>query len=85
MEASGIRFILHGSRTDEITIWNLSDLHWGARALGGNFRQLPENLRSRCNHVRRTERLPASEFRRSLGPYQAGDKRDGGGNLTESP
>ena len=32
MEAAGKRWIVHGSRTDEFTIWNLSDLHWLSKA-----------------------------------------------------
>jgi len=32
MEAAGQRWIVHPSRSDEITIWNLADLHWLSRA-----------------------------------------------------
>lgn len=32
MEAAGRRWIEHPSRTDEFTIWNLSDIHLGSRA-----------------------------------------------------
>ena len=32
MQAAGKRYIVHGSTTDEFTIWNLSDLHLGTRA-----------------------------------------------------
>jgi hypothetical protein len=32
MEATGKRWIAYGSRKDEIRLWNLADLHWGARA-----------------------------------------------------
>ncbi len=31
MEAAGKRYIWHGSRSDEFRIWNLSDLHLGAK------------------------------------------------------
>ena len=31
MEAQGKRYIWHGSRSTEFTIWNLSDIHWGNR------------------------------------------------------
>ena len=32
MEASGKRYVVHGSRTDEFTIWNMADIHFGNRA-----------------------------------------------------
>ena len=32
MEASGKRWIEYGSRTDEFRLWNICDIHWGARA-----------------------------------------------------
>ena len=32
MILSGKRYIVHGSRSDSFTIWNLADLHWMARA-----------------------------------------------------
>lgn len=32
MEAAGRQWILHGSRSDEFTVWNLSDLHMMSRA-----------------------------------------------------
>uniref|UniRef100_A0A6M3LGV4 Calcineurin-like phosphoesterase domain-containing protein n=1 Tax=viral metagenome TaxID=1070528 RepID=A0A6M3LGV4_9ZZZZ len=32
MEADGKRHIIHGSRTDEFTIWNIADIHWMSRA-----------------------------------------------------
>ena len=32
MEAAGKRFILHKSKTDLITVWNLSDIHLGSKA-----------------------------------------------------
>lgn len=32
MILGGKRYVVHGSRSDEFTIWNLADLHWGARA-----------------------------------------------------
>jgi hypothetical protein len=32
MEASGTRYIFHASRSDEFSIWNLSDVHYGNKA-----------------------------------------------------
>ncbi len=32
MQASGKRYIIHGSRSDVFTLWNLADLHWMSRA-----------------------------------------------------
>lgn len=36
MEAAGKRFVWHGSRADEFRIWNLSDLHLGAKGCAEN-------------------------------------------------
>jgi len=32
MEAAGKRYIIHNSKKDEFTIWNLADLHWWNKA-----------------------------------------------------
>lgn len=36
MQAAGKRYIIHGSRTDEFTLWNLSDIHWMSKACAEN-------------------------------------------------
>jgi len=36
MEAAGRRYIIHPSRTDEVTIWNLSDVHYLNKACAVN-------------------------------------------------
>ncbi len=42
MEASGRRYIYHKSRSDQISIWNLSDWHWGSRSC--HVRRLQEDI-----------------------------------------
>jgi len=36
MEAAGKRWIVFPSRKTKITIWNLSDIHWLAKACAGH-------------------------------------------------
>ena len=47
MEAAGKRYIWHGSKSDEFKIWNLSDLHLGAK--GCAEKQLAQDIKKIAN------------------------------------
>lgn len=46
MEASGKRYIVHPSRSDRLTVWNLSDIHYGNKACAVNV------LKADVEHIR---------------------------------